>query len=181
MIATNGIKTNLKTLIEAEANNEAWMYDQENHQVYGRFERFAATEEEYKRLTTHHTICQRLYALSKENDDFPYTSLVYFAIGKSAHKQSEFHKGYSWMDLKKTEKILKWLTKLAKHCKDPKYKKYDVIVHAIVKFYEKISQDDKIFNAVLSQFNPEGKKVGDWKTMESFYRKFITPLFGNLV
>lgn len=181
MVTTNGTKTSLRDLIRNEAMAESYKYDESKHQIYGRGELFLATKEEFDRLTLHQNICKHLVCMSREFGDYPLTSLVYIAIGGSAHKQNVFREGYSKFNAKKTRKILKWLEKLSKHCKDERFMRRDVIVHALVKFYDKVSQDDKTFNSVLSQFKPDGRTPSNWKNMEAFYAEFMKPMFENIV
>lgn len=181
MITTNGTKTTLKTLIETEAMSKPYKYDDAKGMIYGRGETTLATKQEFLRKEKHYSICMHLTAISHEFDNYPYTSLVYIAIGGSAHKQSVFHEGYTKIDIKKARKVLKWLHKLAKQCKDAKYARYDVIVHAISKFYDKVSQDDKVFNTALEQFNSNGRKPSYWKRMEDFYAEFMAPMFDEIL
>ena len=180
MIRFNGTKTSLKSLIETEALNEEYKYDDDKHQIYGRGELFLATRDEYDRLMKHQEICKELYRLSHENNNFPYSSLVPIAINYSAHKQSEFYKGYKNINIEKTEKILKWLKRLAKHCGDDRYSRYDIVVHAVMKFYDKVSTSTKVFNKVVKEFDSKGRKPSAWKNMEAFYSEFMQPMFDNI-
>ena len=177
MITQNGTKTTLKSLIETEAKSLPYKYDDHKSIIYGRGETLMATKEEFEIRNRHHGICMNLVALSHEFNNYPYTSLVYIAIGGSAHKQSVFHQGYTKIDIKKARKVLKWLTKLAKYCKDDRYMRYDIIVHAISKFHDKVTKDDKVFQMLLNSFNCSGRKPSSWKTMEEFYAEFTNPMF----
>lgn len=181
MITENGTKTTLKTLIESEAMSKPYKYDEQKGMIYGRGDSFLASKQDFLRKEKHYNICMHLAAISHEFNNYPYTSLVYIAIGGSAHKQSVFHQGYTKIDIKKARKVLKWLTKLAKHCKDDKFSRYDVIVHAVSKFYDKVSQDDKVFATALEQFNCNGRKPSHWKRMEDFYAEFMLPMFDNII
>lgn len=180
MVTGTGKKTSLKDLIEKEALSEAYRYDEKKHHVIDRNELFLATKDEFERINKHHEICKELYRLSHENSNYPYTSLVYFAIGSSAHKQNVFYEGYKTIDIQKATKILKWLDKLSKQCKDDRFKRYDVVVHAVAKFYDKVSTNTNIFYNVVKEFNCNGRRPSSWKTMESFYTELIRPMLNNI-
>ena len=180
MIAQNGNKTSLKTLIINEASSPEYRYDEKKHVICGRGASIDGTVEEFKRLSKHHEICKKLYELSQQYNNFPFTPLVYIAIGSGAHKQSAFKEGYTTFNEKKTRKILGWLSKLAKHCGDDKFMSNDRIVHAMVKFYDKVSKETNVFTTLLKQFNIKGKKASSWNTMEEFYTEFTRPMFNNI-
>ena len=180
MITLENKKTSLKDLIEREAKQDPYVYDGIKNMISGRGTMFMGTQEECDRLNKHHDICVQLQEISKENNNYPYTSLVYFAIGGTAHKQDSFNKGYTSINSKKMKKVLKWLFRLAKHCKDNKYATYDVVTHALSKFYDKVSQDDKVFNNLLKQFKCNGRRPSSFKRMEDFYGEFMTPLYNNI-
>lgn len=181
MITQDNTKTTLKDLIEREAKSEPYTYDNIKQMLYGRDITRSATKEEYERLQKHHDICVELYNASKDNNNYPYTSLVYFAIGGTAHKQPVFNAGYTTINTKKMKKVLKWLFRLAKYCKEPKYATYDVVTHALSKFYDKVSQDDKVFLSLLKQFKCNGRKPSSFKKMEDFYREFMAPHYNNII
>ena len=61
-----------------------------------------------KRLL-HIDICKKLTELSNANGGYPITYLVYFAVGKNAHRLPTFLSGYDKIDEKKAEKIFSWL------------------------------------------------------------------------
>lgn len=181
MITNSNEKTSLRILIEREANDNPYVYDDIKKMVCGRGRVFAGTQEDCDKLNKHHKICVQLQEISKEFNNYPYTSLVYFAIGGTAHKQSTFNAGYTSINVKKMKKVLKWLFKLAKYCKDNKYATYDVITHALSKFYDKVSQDDKVFNSLLREFKCNGRRPSSFKKMEDFYGEFMSPLYSNLI
>ena len=61
---------------------------------------------QHKELRQQHIdICKGLVALSVANDNYPITYLVYFAVGKNAHRKEVFEDGYTRFDEKKAEKI----------------------------------------------------------------------------
>lgn len=57
-------------------------------------------------MIRHNQICKELVRLCDEHN-YPMTQLVYVAIGKNAHKPIIFEKGYSKIDIEKTELMLK--------------------------------------------------------------------------
>ena len=66
---------------------------------------------QHKELRKKHIdICKGLVALSVANDNYPITYLVYFAVGKNAHRKEVFEDGYTKFDEKKAEKIFSWLS-----------------------------------------------------------------------
>lgn len=114
------------------------------------------------RKVTHINVCKELKALSDNNDNFPMGALVYFAVGKDAHKSSTLKVGYDKIDVKKAITILKWLTMYAKKMGNPSLKKDGGVVHAVTRFYEQVSTKTKDFktalDAVPSGFVYENKK-----------------------
>lgn len=54
----------------------------------------------------HNQICKELVRLA-DDYNYPMTQLVYVAIGKNAHRPMVFEKGYTKIDLEKTELMLK--------------------------------------------------------------------------
>ena len=98
----------------------------------------------------HIGICKKLAEISKAHNNFPITYLVYFAIGKNAHRISVFLDGYKKIDEKKAETILSWMDLFAKHHKNPKMAKNANIAHALCKFYDKCDKTTKAFKAALN-------------------------------
>jgi hypothetical protein len=105
----------------------------------------------------HIDICKKLTALSVANDNYPITYLVYFAVGKNAHRLCTFLGGYDKIDEKKAETIFNWLTLFAKHHKNEKLFKNPNVAHALCRFYDKYSTKTKDFKAALaaSESNPK--------------------------
>lgn len=138
------------------------------------------SDEEYEKVSRHRSICQELVRLSSENKDFPFTALVYFAVGSDAHKKNVFEKGYKTINVTKAETILRWLDLFAKHNKNPKFYTCEKIVHAFAKYYDTQSKKDKDFKAIMKQFvkqpAEEGFKASQYKTMEQFYSIFTKPI-----
>ena len=69
---------------------------------------------------THIEVCTKLAELSKKYDNYPITYLVYFAVGKNAHRIPTFLSGYTKIDETKAEKIFSWLKLFAKYHKNEK-------------------------------------------------------------
>jgi len=97
----------------------------------------------------HINICKKLVELSKKYDNYPITYLVYFAIGKNAHRTHVFLGGYETINETKAEKIFSWLKLFAKYHKNEKLFKNPNVAHALCKFYDKYSTKTKDFKAAL--------------------------------
>lgn len=105
----------------------------------------------------HIDICKKLAELSEKHDNYPITYLVYFAVGKNAHRLCTFLGGYDKIDEKKAETIFNWLALFAKHHKNEKLFKNPNVAHALCRFYDKYSTKTKDFKAALaaSESNPK--------------------------
>jgi len=105
----------------------------------------------------HIDICKKLTELSNAHDKYPITYLVYFAVGKNAHRLCTFLGGYDKIDEKKAETIFKWLEMFAKHHKNEKLFKNPNVAHALCRFYDKYSTKTKDFKEALakSESNPK--------------------------
>ena len=104
----------------------------------------------------HIDICKKLAELSQKHGNYPITYLVYFAVGKNAHRLCTFLGGYTKSDEKKAETIFNWLSLFAKHHKNEKLFKNPNVAHALCRFYDKYSTKTKDFKAALaaSESNP---------------------------
>ena len=104
----------------------------------------------------HIDICKKLAELSQKHGNYPITYLVYFAVGKNAHRLCTFLGGYDKIDEKKAETIFNWLSLFAKHHKNEKLFKNPNVAHALCRFYDKYSTKTKDFKAALaaSESNP---------------------------
>lgn len=134
-------------------------------------------EDEWNNAKKHHDICVELVRLATEYN-FPYSALVYFAVGKEAHRKYAFERGYANINIAKAETILKWLKKFAEYNRNPSFYTSDKIVHAFCKFYQEVSTKDKDFNRGMKAFTklPSDKfKPSKWKTMREFYDIFSKP------
>jgi hypothetical protein len=112
---------------------------------------------QHKALRQQHIdICKGLVALSVANDNYPITYLVYFAVGKNAHRKEVFEDGYTRFDEKKAEKIFSWLKLFAKYHKNAKLFRNPNVAHALCRFYDKFSTKTKDFKAAmeLMESNP---------------------------
>jgi len=105
----------------------------------------------------HIDICKKLTELSEKHNNYPITYLVYFAVGKNAHRLCTFLGGYEKFDEKKADTIFNWLALFAKHHKNEKLFKNPNVAHALCRFYDKYSTKTKDFKAALaaSESNPK--------------------------
>ena len=113
---------------------------------------------QHKALRQQHIdICKGLVALSVANGNYPITYLVYFAVGKNAHRKEVFEDGYTRFDEKKAEKIFSWLKLFAKYHKNAKLFRNPNVAHALCRFYDKFSTKTKDFKAAmeLMESNPK--------------------------
>ena len=113
---------------------------------------------QHKALRQQHIdICKGLTALSVANGNYPITYLVYFAVGKNAHRKEVFEDGYTKFDEKKAEKIFSWLKMFAKYHKNEKLFRNPNVAHALCRFYDKFSTKTKDFKAAmeLMESNPK--------------------------
>lgn len=105
----------------------------------------------------HISICKKLVELSTKYDNYPITYLVYFAVGKNAHRVPTFLGGYETINEKKAETIFSWLKLFAKYHGNEKLFKNPNVAHALCRFYDKYSTKTKDFKAALekSEANPK--------------------------
>ena len=138
------------------------------------------TDEEYAKVSLHRDICKELVRLSTQANNFPYSVLVYFAVGTDAHRPIAFNKGYKSINVPKAETILRWLKWFADYNKNPKFYACDKIVHAFTKLYNEYSKKDKDFKALMKQWakmpSADGYKTTQFKTMKDFYQLLTKPL-----
>lgn len=99
----------------------------------------------------HIDICKKLAELSKNNGNYPITYLVYFAVGKNAHRLITFLGGYTKIDEKKANKIFSWLKLVAKHYGNKKLFGNPNVAHALCRFYDKYSTKTADFKAALEK------------------------------
>jgi len=106
---------------------------------------------------THIDICKKLAALSNANGNYPITYLVYFAVGKNAHRLPTFLSGYTKINEKKAETIFKWLTLFAKYHKNEKLFRNPNVAHALCRYYDKFSTKTKDFKAAMESMESNPK------------------------
>ena len=113
---------------------------------------------QYKELRQLHIdICKQLVELSVANGNYPITYLVYFAVGKNAHRKEVFEDGYTKIDEKKANKIFSWLKIAAKYHKNDKLFRNPNAAHALCRFYDKFSTKTKDFKAALERMESNPK------------------------
>jgi len=114
---------------------------------------FSLPQNKDKRVL-HIDICKKLTELSNKYGNYPITYLVYFAVGKNAHRVPTFLSGYDKIDEKKAETIFSWLKLFAKHHGNEKLFKNPNVAHALCRFYDKYSTKTKDFKAALEKSEP---------------------------
>lgn len=138
------------------------------------------TDEEYAKVSLHRDICKELVRLSAQANNFPFSVLVYFAVGTDAHRPIAFNKGYKTINIPKAETILRWLKWFADYNKNPKFYACDKIVHAFTKLYNSYSKKDQDFKALMKQWTKmpakDGYKTTQFKNMQQFYELLTKPL-----
>jgi len=113
---------------------------------------------QHKALRQQHIdVCKALTALSVANGNYPITYLVYFAVGKNAHRKEVFEDGYTKIDEKKAEKIFSWLKLFAKYHKNDKLFRNPNVAHALCRFYDKFSTKTKDFKAAMESMESNPK------------------------
>lgn len=116
---------------------------------------------------THHEICKQLVELA-DKYQYPICYLVYFAVGKNAHRTHVFEEGYKIINIDKAKTILVWLELFAKHHKNPKLFKNCDVSHCLTKYYEKISCKTKDFKEKLRK-QEILSKVENFKQIEKYF------------
>ena len=120
---------------------------------------------QYKEMRVLHiNICKKLVELSNKYDKYPITYLVYFAVGKNAHRIPVFQHGYERINEKKAETILSWLKIFAKHNNNVKLFRNPNLAHVLCRYYDKYSTKTKDFRKLLKNYEPN-PKVKDFKTL----------------
>ena len=117
---------------------------------------FNLPQNKEKRLL-HIDICKKLVELSNANGNYPITYLVYFAVGKNAHRLPTFLGGYDTINEKKANTIFSWLKLFAKYHKNDKFFRNPNVAHALVRFYDKYSTKTKDFKAALEKMESNPK------------------------
>ena len=112
----------------------------------------------------HIEVCQKLVELSDKNDGYPIGNLVYFAVGKNAHRTHVYEDGYKTIDEKKAKTILSWLKLFAKHNGNPKLMRNADVAHLLCHYYDKVSKNTEDFKKVLEAYAP-CDKVENYKSL----------------
>ena len=107
----------------------------------------------------HIEACVALAEMSKKYEYPSIAQLVYFAIGKDAHKEVTFEKGYKGVNTEKAVRILNWCKEYAKHNGNPRLYTNGNVAHALTAFYERVSKKTKDFKAALAKTTPNAKAV----------------------
>ena len=105
----------------------------------------------------HIDICKKLTELSTKHNNYPITYLVYFAVGKNAHRLPTFLGGYDKINEKKAETIFSWLKLFAKYHKNDKLFRNPNVAHALCRFYDKFSTKTKDFKAAMESMESNPK------------------------
>ncbi len=119
---------------------------------------------QFAKQKLHRDICRQLVELSDTHESYPICYLVYFAIGKNAHRTHVFESGYNKIDIKKAETILKWLELFAKHNDNPKLRTNSDLSHVLTKYYEKMSEKTSDFRKILKTYE-KNPKIANFKTL----------------
>lgn len=113
---------------------------------------------QHKALRQQHIdICKGLTELSNKYGKYPITYLVYFAVGKNAHRKEVFEDGYTKFNEKKAEKIFSWLKMFAKYHKNDKLFRNPNVAHALCRYYDKFSTKTKDFEAAMRSMESNPK------------------------
>lgn len=110
----------------------------------------------------HHRICKELVELSDENKDekgkpFPICYIVYFAVGKNAHRTEVFDEGYKTIDMEKARSIIYWARLAAAHHGNPKMARNPELLHALTRYYERVDKKTTKFSRTLNKSKAEPK------------------------
>jgi len=113
---------------------------------------------QHKALRQQHIdVCKALTALSEKYGNYPITYLVYFAVGKNAHRKEVFEDGYTKFNEKKAEKIFSWLKMFAKYHKNEKLFRNPNVAHALCRYYDKFSTKTKDFEVAMKSMESNPK------------------------
>ena len=112
----------------------------------------------------HLNVCKKLVEYSDKNGGYPITYLVYFAVGKNAHRLPTFVAGYEKFDENKAKTIFSWLRAFAKAVGNPKAEKNANVMHAICAYYDRVSKSHKKFKEALAAYKEDAKAM-DFKTV----------------
>lgn len=114
-----------------------------------------------EKCALHKRICADLVRLSDEHK-IPMSFLVYLAISKTAHKISEFNKGYTKFNEERAVAIIKMAKAFAAH--NGMSTPSDRVYHAMDTIYSKVTTDYNEFIAKL-ELMPQNKKFANVKDL----------------
>lgn len=147
-INADGSKAKLENRIRSMASARLGKYN---------LSQYKALKENFLR---HKEICAQLVAIS-EKHNVPCCYIIYFAVGKDAHKNVTFEKGYKSINVEKAEDIIE-LTKAFQSYLNMKVAT-DKLYHAVTKFYEKGNTNVSTFKSMLLTAPPCEEKGHDFK------------------
>ena len=113
----------------------------------------------------HIEICKELVALADKHNGYPITYLVYFAVGKNAHRTIVFDRGYKNINPSKANRILMWLGQYARHEGDPTAARDANVAHALTAYYDKKTKNPVTFNNSLKMCGKLDKKARNFKSV----------------
>lgn len=104
----------------------------------------------------HVGVCKGLVKLSETHNNYPITYLVYFAVGKNAHRTGIYQDGYSNLNVQKANIIFEMLRIFSEHHKNKKLFTNPNLAHVMCKYYDKNKNDEgeidiKAFKALVEQ------------------------------
>lgn len=117
-----------------------------------------------ERKAAHIAVCKKLVELSDKHGQYPITYLVYFAVGKNAHRNEVIDNGYSTIDTNKAETILNWLHIVANANMNGKIVRNANLAHVLCKYYDKVSKETTDFEKVAKKIKADRNgKLGNFK------------------
>lgn len=152
-INADGSKAKLENRIRAMATAKLGKYNLSQYKVL---------KENFLR---HKEICAQLVAIS-EKHNVPCCYVIYFAVGKDAHKNVVFEKGYKSINVEKAEAIIEF-TKAVQAYLGMK-KPTDALFHAVTKYYENGFTNVEAYKSMLATAPKPTEPIE--KNFTSFYK-----------
>ena len=116
----------------------------------------------YKEIKqTHNRICKQLVKIADEHN-FPMSVLVYFAIGTNAHRLIVFNKGYTFIDVKKVESVIKLCDIFGKKF-GANTRTNDKVVHMISRYYDYMKGKPQMFTQFCNNVDKDKFNIRDIK------------------
>lgn len=127
---------------------------------------------QYADKRQHKEICKKIVQVSDDFKDengkpFPICYIVYFMVGKNAHRLPVFEAGYTKCDEKKARRIISWALAFAKKMGNPKLARNDRVLHALTKYYERVGNKTSDFTDKIKTLSPQ-PKFNDFKEIAAF-------------